>query len=466
MKTIKKNISKPFLIIIFVIPLVTILLFNITMTIYANQNSKKELKNTVDGIEILIKQQLIGGFINDVQGEAENAVTENLMTLRSALRLTKLTMNTEFIVESAKGAIIFPKSFEDSFLDEQILNIAKAKLSTADENQTVQFRIGFNKYFATYKLLPKKARSVKLIFIASGNSVKGLIKIINLVLLGIMFLAVGISTIIALRVSKTISKPITRLSGYAKRIGRGEFLSLTEDDSSVELHELTGNMNEMSERLKNYDQIQKNFLQNASHELRTPLMSIQGYAEGIASGVFTDTAKTASIICDESRRLNTLVEELLTLSRIENKTDKGELVSLNLSDMVKEYTQKINGYAVKESKLLHLDIQKDNIFARIDDSLLAQAVINIISNCIRYAKSEVMVSVYSDEKNAIIKISDDGNGIAESDLPHLFDRFYKGKQGNFGLGLSIAQSAVEFMGGSIQAYNNSGAVFEIHLNSV
>ena len=129
--------------------------------------------------------------------------------------------------------------------------------------------------------------------------------------------------------------------------------------------------------------------------------------------------------------------------------------------MIKEYVQRINGYAIKEGKILRLTIINENVYAKIDDSLLAQAVINIISNCIKYAKSEVIVTIYSEKNDVVIKISDDGNGIAQNDLPHIFDRFYKGKQGNFGLGLSIALSAVEFMGGSVKAYNEGGAVFEI-----
>jgi two-component system, OmpR family, sensor histidine kinase CssS len=463
MKTIRERISKPFLIIICVLPLVTMLLFNFTVTIYMNRNAKRELQNTVDGIEILIKQQLAEGILERSLANNSSALLDDLMSLRSALRLTRLTSNTEFLVVSGKGEVLFPNSYQDSFLNNELVGNALIKLDVANENKIVSLRIGMDKYFATYRSFTNSP--AKLVFISYSNSARKLIRFINLLLFGIILLAVGISSMIALRVSKTISLPITRLSNYAKRIGKGEFLSLNRDYSSVEVYELTENMNEMSERLKNHDLTQKNFLQNASHELRTPLMSIQGYAEGIANGVFSDSVHTAQIICEESRRLNTLVEELLTLSRIENRSYKGEFVSLNLSDMVKEYVQKINGYAIKEGKNLQLIIKEDPVAAWIDDSLLAQAVINILSNCIKYAKSEVTVTVYSDGPAAMIKISDDGNGIAPNDLPHIFERFYKGKQGNFGLGLSIAQSAVEYMGGSIRAYNEEGAVFEIRLKS-
>ncbi len=190
----------------------------------------------------------------------------------------------------------------------------------------------------------------------------------------------------------------------------------------------------MSKRLTDLDKAQKLFLQNASHEIRTPLMSIQGYAEGISKGIFSDTTKTADIICEESKRLNQLVDELLTLSRIENNTDESEFYVLNLSDVMKEVVQKIEGYALREQKKINVMLPPDVIMIKANDALLSQAMINIISN---------------------------GDGIPVQDLSHIFDRFYKGKNGNFGLGLAIVKSAILSLKGSIRAYNENGAVFEI-----
>ena len=209
---------------------------------------------------------------------------------------------------------------------------------------------------------------------------------------------------------------------------------MPSDDSSIELHELTQSMNDMSKRLTDLDKAQKLFLQNASHEIRTPLMSIQGYTEGISKGIFSDTTKTADIICEESKRLNQLVDELLTLSRIENNTDESEFYVLNLSDVMKEVVQKIEGYALREQKKINVMLPPDVIMIKANDALLSQAMINIISN---------------------------GDGIPVQDLPHIFDRFYKGKNGNFGLGLAIVKSAILSLKGSIRAYNENGAVFEI-----
>jgi len=88
---------------------------------------------------------------------------------------------------------------------------------------------------------------------------------------------------------------------------------------------------------------------------------------------------------------------------------------------------------------------------------------NILSNAIKYAHAKGMIDVSVRNRQAVIRISDDGDGISPSDLPHIFERFYKGKNGNFGLGLAIVKSSIEYMGGKITASNSNGAVFEITL---
>lgn len=107
---------------------------------------------------------------------------------------------------------------------------------------------------------------------------------------------------------------------------------------------------------------------------------------------------------------------------------------------------------------------QQNVAVTADEDLLSCAVTNIVSNCLRYARTKIDVSLFLREANTVIRIEDDGPGISEDDLPHLFERFYKGKGGNFGLGLAIAKSAVQSLGGEIRAYNGkAGAIFEITL---
>ena len=191
-------------------------------------------------------------------------------------------------------------------------------------------------------------------------------------------------------------------------------------------------------------------------------MSIQGYAEGIENDVFSDPKEAASVIKKESLRLNKLVTELLTLSRIENHTYVHELQVYNISDLMLDYIQRVNGLLINRNLKLVTKFS-ENMYACIDEGLFSQTIINIISNAIRYAGTTITISTYLEKTDGaamvVAEIADDGEGIEEEELPHLFERFYKGKKGNFGLGLAISKSAVESMGGSLSALNRGGAVF-------
>jgi len=461
MKTISQKISTSFLWLMMITLLVIMILFNFALRIYSQSMAQKELINTVSIVETLIRQRV---SLNGQNQNNNEPMLDNFKLIRGTLRISSLSSSTEFIILDSTGQIRFPQDFSDSFLSYAIVEKAVDTLDSKESGQVYAFRSAGIKYFVIDKSFAgNRAAAFKLIFISRSGGFWGITRVINIILLSIIAFAIAVGSLVAVKLSKSITKPISDLSKHAKEIGQGKFVFLPVDESSAEINDLTNNMNDMSKRLNDYDRTQKMFLQNASHEIRTPLMSIQGYAEGISKGIFSDTVKTAEIICEESKRLNMLVQDLLTLSRIENNTYEQEFSVINLSDIVKEYIQKIAGYAIKENKRLRLNIQDNNITVNASDTLLSAAVINIISNCIKYARSEIEVLLFKQGDSAVIRISDNGEGISQKDLPYIYDRFYKGKKGNFGLGLSIAKSSVTFMGGSIKAYNDNGAVFELEL---
>ncbi len=468
MKTIKMKIFMPYITVIIIMALVIMLIFNITLRYFSQKIAIKELESTIAGVEHMVRNQLIGGVLDELRDNSGRAtILDRLNILRSSIKIANLSENTELLLISSNGEVLFPQNFDDSFLTKDILQNSLTQINSSEPDEIIKIDIKEDKYIASYREIGTRLRTVKLVFISSANMAKEIIRTINIVLLVIILLASAIAAIISMAVSKSISKPIERLSNHAKKIDFKEFKPLEDDNSSEEIYNLTVSMNDMLERLKNYDNTQKSFLQNASHELRTPLMSIGGYAEGIAKGVFPDTASAAEIICEESRRLNALVDELLTLSRLESNGYKFSLMKHNLCDLMKDYVQKAGGFALKENKSITLSCNEEKIFVSTDEHLLAQSVLNIISNCIRYAEKNVDVHVERQVERVVVKISDDGNGIPENDLPHIFERFYKGKKGNFGLGLSIAKSALDIINGDVKAYNGEkGAVFEIILKTV
>lgn len=461
MKTLRSKIMTPFVILFVGIPLIAILLFNVVLGAYIHTSTRSNLINSANGIDTLIKQEILVQY--QAGALADATLREKLVLLRGSLKVSKLVSNTEFVIVSKAGAILFPQNFTDSYLNDAIVAKAINQLKDVSKNEAVQFRLAGTKYFALKKSIGTGLKTLEFVYIATTQNTSELIYVLNGLLIAIFAAGSLISYFVAHRVSKSITQPVAQLNDYAKQIGKGVFVPIPQDTSSKELNELSVAMNTMSSNLKDKEQATTLYLQNSSHELRTPLMSIQGYAEGIMTGVFADDKEAAKIIHTESKRISALVDELLTLSKIENKTHKQELIDFNLPDLVKQFTSKLQGYALQEKKEIIIRCEQEFIPVSVDEALLMQGFNNILSNAIKYARTNVMIDVSVRNHQATIRISDDGDGISPSDLPHIFERFYKGKNGNFGLGLAIAKSAIEYMGGKISTSNVNGAVFEITL---
>ena len=215
----------------------------------------------------------------------------------------------------------------------------------------------------------------------------------------------------------------------------------------------------MQEKLSKADEAERAFFQNASHELRTPLMSISGYAQGIQRGVFEDVSQAAGVILDESRRLTEVVDGILTLTRMDQLRYQVVPVEVELNAFVEDQLERLEGLAYQRKIRLEFHPQKEHKITT-DAMLLSRAYSNIMSNCIRYAKSEVRTEIFRDGEWVRIRVTDVGPGLGKEELPHLFDRFYKGKNGNHGLGLSIAKASMEYMGGTVTAVSReNGAEF-------
>ena len=208
---------------------------------------------------------------------------------------------------------------------------------------------------------------------------------------------------------------------------------------------------------------QQTFFQNASHELKTPLMAIQGYAEGIQAGVM-DAGGAAEVILAESDRMTELVEELLDISKIDLGRQRPTLSETDIRELLYDSIRAVEPTVVSSGITIVPDFPEEPVMVSCDDTRLRRAVTNILSNGVRYARSELRLTCRADKRHVTIRIQDDGDGIAEADLPHIFDRFYMGKSGKSGIGLALTKEIVHLHKGTIRAYNgDSGAVFEISI---
>lgn len=460
MRTLSSKIARPIIALFIVVPILIMLIFNVSARYFVNKATSNELTNVVQNIQTLSETILDKELIDS----GSIITTENITRLsliQAALRVSKYSMNTELVILNDAGKVIFPQSYEDSFLSDAL--IRRASLKSSSDDQLTRFISGGKTYMFISQNVDGVVRDYRVYFIASAASSDALIRFMNLVLVLVLIVSTIIAVGITLSLSKKISAPLVNAAKTTHKVALGEYGILEDNSDCIEVNALITGLNTMSKKLKSTEEAQRSFLQNASHELRTPLMSIQGYAEGLSQGIFKETKDIADLIGQESHRLNRLVDELLTLSRIESGNYTIDHQVLNLCDAMKDYIQRANGYALLEKKLIELKTAEDPLMITADDDLLFRAIYNVLTNAIKYASTKVIVTLSGNKSEVKISIQDDGVGLSQKDLPYLFDRFYKGPKGNFGLGLAIAKTSIEMLNGKISAENREGALFIITL---
>lgn len=220
----------------------------------------------------------------------------------------------------------------------------------------------------------------------------------------------------------------------------------------------------LGKQIENSQEKLKQFFQNVSHELKTPIMSIQGYAEGIQTNVIKDQVAATQIIIDESQKMSALIDELLYISKI----DSGQLTiqkePIEIKELLYDCLLSVELMAKNKGTEIKIDFSETSLIIYGDEKQLSKAFLNIIVNALRYAESQIIIECKESRKYIEIVIRDDGNGISEIDLPHVFERFYTGEKGNTGIGLSLTKEIIEAHNGQISAGNlDKGAVFKITL---
>jgi two-component system, OmpR family, phosphate regulon sensor histidine kinase PhoR len=230
-------------------------------------------------------------------------------------------------------------------------------------------------------------------------------------------------------------------------------------------------------RLRRLEEVRRDFVANVSHELRTPITSIKGFVETLLDGAMDnpgDARHFLEIVMKQADRLNAILGDLLTLSRIEEGEEKSgiELQKAGIRDVLQSAIQLCENRAARKNIRLRLDCGA-GLSGPINASLLEQAVTNLVDNAIKYSEhdEEVRVSGRRSNGEIILRVADHGCGIPEDHLPRLFERFYRVDKarsrhmGGTGLGLSIVKHIARTHSGrvSVESTPGVGSVFSIHL---
>jgi two-component system phosphate regulon sensor histidine kinase PhoR len=230
-------------------------------------------------------------------------------------------------------------------------------------------------------------------------------------------------------------------------------------------------------RLRKLENIRREFVANVSHEIKTPITAIRGFVETLREGSIKDPKETErflEIIMKHVNRLNTIIEDLLSLSRIEEKAEKEEVALTvgSVKDVLKTAIQLCEVKAA--SKQIHLELScGEDITAKINHPLLEQAVVNLLDNAIKYSNKGSVIQIKAEQTDdeTVISVSDQGCGIDKEHLSRLFERFYRvdkarsRKLGGTGLGLAIVKHIVQAHRGrvSVDSMPGEGSIFTIYL---
>jgi len=306
----------------------------------------------------------------------------------------------------------------------------------------------------------------------AGNLLSGVTRAVVIAGLLAGLVAFGLAIVLV----RQITRPLTALRDASRRIAQGDLAARVPLQSNDELGQVGSAFNRMASALQTQETVRRNLMADIAHELRTPLTAIQGTVEALQDGVFPLTPGSLEPIHEETLLLGRLVEDLRTLAQAEAGRLSLNVDSVDAAELVERLVTGLQPTAQQSGVDLRWRVTSPCPTLRADPQRLGQVLTNLLSNALRHtpAGGEIDVMVEPQEGGILFAVQDSGPGIAAADLPHLFDRFYRGDRsrsratGGSGLGLTIARQLVEAHGGRIWAESpppgrERGSVFSVWL---
>ena len=274
-------------------------------------------------------------------------------------------------------------------------------------------------------------------------------RIMTNILIYVTIISLILAFILSIYLSTRITRPIRMITRSADKLAHGEYGVVFKGGHYTEINQLADTLNSASIELEKSDMMQKDLIANVSHDLRTPLTMIRSYAEMIHDISGDDKEKREEhlqVIMDESDRLNSLVDDLLAVSRLQSGKLTIERGEFSLSEAV---TSTVHTYTImEESEDFHFQVDVPLDFTVFgDEEKIKQVLTNLITNAIKFSGDDKFVGVSLNKKGRSVRcsVTDHGVGIAKEDLDHIWERYYRSSSNmvrsseGSGLGLSIVK---------------------------
>lgn len=286
-------------------------------------------------------------------------------------------------------------------------------------------------------------------------------------------LGTAIVSVLMTFLGKWLFKPISQLSSAMHEVANGNFqVRLDEAQQFQEIGRIFANFNQMVSDLKSTEILQTDFVSNVSHEFKTPINAIEGYATLLQSDSVTSSPENAEYverILFNTHRLSKLVSNILLLSKVDNQTIETQKTAFRLDEQIRQSIVMLE--SEWEKKDLYFDVDLEKITFVGNETLLIHVWDNLIANAVKFTPpcSTVRICLKRSENEIVCAVDDEGPGIAQADLKHIFDKFYQSDgshkaEGN-GLGLALVKQILTISGGKIDVENlpEAGCRFTVRL---
>ncbi len=271
-------------------------------------------------------------------------------------------------------------------------------------------------------------------------------------------------------ISERVTSPIKNMSVAAKSFAAGDFSARVVVTGNDEVTELATAFNNMASSLSNLEETRRTFLANVSHDLRTPMTSISGFIDGILDGTIPPEQQShyLGIVSAEIKRLSRLVNSLLDITRIEAGERKFNMTRFDICEMARQIIISLEK-RIEDAKLsVEFNCDSDNIYVLADRDAVYQILYNLCDNGVKFSRDggRYRVSIRHHGKKVRVSVYNEGVGIAQSEIPFVFDRFYKTDKSRgldksgVGLGLYIAKTIIDAHGEEIDVKSEFGKYCE------
>lgn len=409
---------------------------------YTRQNMQRVATTTATSLAQ--KYEIYGSWTTSVLASAYSA-----SELSNGVAIQVVDADNRVVYDDSWDAALTPDSFSTSKEDS-----VQASIIVHDEKVgTVRIWAYGSSALLTQNDVEFRLNSYKAVLIAA-------------------LIAVLLATIIGLLFARGLVNPIKRITKTADAIKEGDLTARTNMGGTDEIAQLGMTFDEMAESIEKDRELERRLTTDVAHELRTPLMAMQATIEAMVDGVLPADEVRLATVDSEVVRLGRLVEALLKLSRLENRSVALQKEELDLAEL-------ISGLVLSHEMLIEaadLSIQfeaDDDVTVLGDSDLLRQATANLISNAVRYtpAGGSITVEVRRGKMMAQIIVRDTGIGIAESDVKHVFSRFWRADAGRnratggLGVGLAVVKEVVDRHHGwvNVESVLDKGTTFTIYV---